>query len=57
MKADRGRKYMKKYDDILLVNLDKLTYAGNLENLKGAESRRRHFISDKCVGIGTFQME
>ena len=24
---------LKKYDDILLVNLDKLTYAGNLENL------------------------
>ena len=48
---------MKKYDDILLVNLDKLTYAGNLENLKGAEGRRRHFISDKCVGNGTFQME
>ena len=23
---------LKKYDDILLVNLDKLTYAGNLEN-------------------------
>ena len=28
---------LKKYDDILLVNLDKLTYAGNLENLKGCE--------------------
>lgn len=24
---------LKKYEDILLVNLDKLTYAGNLENL------------------------
>ena len=29
---------LKKYDDILLVNLDKLTYAGNLENLKGDSS-------------------
>ena len=28
---------LKKHDDILLVNLDKLTYAGNLENLKGVE--------------------
>lgn len=28
---------LKKYEDILLVNLDKLTYAGNLENLKGVE--------------------
>lgn len=26
---------LKKYQDILLVNLDKLTYAGNLENLEG----------------------
>ena len=31
-----------KYDDILLVNLDKLTYAGNLENLKGVEGDPRH---------------
>ena len=33
---------LKKYDDILLVNLDKLTYAGNLENLKGVEGDHRH---------------
>lgn len=33
---------LKKYDDILLVNLDKLTYAGNLENLKGVEGDSRH---------------
>ena len=33
---------LKKYDDILLVNLDKLTYAGNLENLKGVEGDKRH---------------
>ena len=33
---------LKKYDDILLVNLDKLTYAGNMENLKGAEGDSRH---------------
>lgn len=31
-----------KYTDILLVNLDKLTYAGNLENLKGVEGDPRH---------------
>ena len=31
-----------KYDDIRLVNLDKLTYAGNLENLKGVEGDARH---------------
>lgn len=33
---------LKKYDDILLVNLDKLTYAGNLENLKDIEGDFRH---------------
>ena len=33
---------LKKYDDILLVNLDKLTYAGNIENLKGLERDSRH---------------
>ena len=33
---------LKKYNDILLVNLDKLTYAGNLENLKGVEGDPRH---------------
>ena len=33
---------LKKHQDILLVNLDKLTYAGNLENLKGVEGDPRH---------------
>ena len=32
---------LKKYQDILLVNLDKLTYAGNLQNLKGCEGDSR----------------
>ena len=35
---------LKKHGDILLVNLDKLTYAGNLENLKGAEGDARHMF-------------
>lgn len=33
---------LNKYDDILLVNLDKLTCAGNLENLKDVEGDKRH---------------
>ncbi|MDF2589528.1 MAG: hypothetical protein K0S41_3369, partial [Anaerocolumna sp.] len=33
---------LKKYNDILLVNLDILTYAGNLENIKGVEDDSRH---------------
>ena len=37
---------LKKYPEILLVNLDKLTYAGNLENLKDVEGDPRHvFVS------------
>lgn len=31
-----------KHQDIRLINLDKLTYAGNLENLKGVEGDSRH---------------
>ena len=29
---------LKKYDDIKIINVDKLTYAGNLENLKEIEN-------------------
>ena len=51
---------LKKYDDILLVNLDKLTYAGNLENLKGCEGDPRHVfvqgdICDKELVSGLFR--
>jgi dTDP-glucose 4,6-dehydratase len=31
-----------KHPDYRIVNLDKLTYAGNLENLSGLENNRRH---------------
>ena len=39
-----------RYDDIKIVNIDALTYAGNLENLKGIEGDPRHvFIqADIC---------
>ena len=33
---------LKKYEDILLVNLDKLTYAGNLENIREWLDDKRH---------------
>lgn len=51
---------LKKYDDILLVNLDKLTYAGNLENLKGVEGDSRHVfvqgdICDKELVASLFE--
>ncbi|GAA0179308.1 dTDP-glucose 4,6-dehydratase [Clostridium sediminicola] len=33
---------LKKYDDINIINVDKLTYAGNLENLKEVENNPRY---------------
>jgi len=36
---------LKKYQDVLLVNLNKLTYAGNLENLRGVEGDPRHVFA------------
>lgn len=33
---------LEKYDDIRIVNIDKLTYAGNLENLKDIENDPRY---------------
>ena len=35
---------MKKYNDIKIVNLDALTYAGNLENLKEVENNPNHIF-------------
>ncbi|MFU0783656.1 MAG: dTDP-glucose 4,6-dehydratase [Thermoanaerobacterium thermosaccharolyticum] len=41
---------LKNYDDIKIINLDKLTYAGNLENLKSVENKPNYtFIqADIC---------
>lgn len=41
---------LRKYSDIVIVNVDKLTYAGNLENLKSVEADPRyHFVqADIC---------
>ena len=35
---------LKKYTDIKIINLDALTYAGNLENLKDLEDDPRHIF-------------
>ena len=35
---------LNKYQDIKIINLDKLTYAGNLENLKSIENDKRHIF-------------
>ena len=41
---------LRKYSNIVIVNVDKLTYAGNLENLKSVEADPRyHFVqADIC---------
>ncbi len=35
---------LNKYENIRIINLDKLTYAGNLENLKTVENDERHIF-------------
>lgn len=41
------RLFVNKYPDYRIVNLDKLTYAGNLENLKDVESKKNYHF-EKC---------
>ncbi|MGD9560142.1 MAG: dTDP-glucose 4,6-dehydratase, partial [Oscillospiraceae bacterium] len=41
---------LKTHGDIRLVNLDLLTYAGNLENLKAAEGDARHIFVQGDIG-------
>ena len=38
-----------KYEDIRLINLDKLTYAGNLENLQDIENDARPAVLQGCL--------
>ena len=41
---------LRKYDDIRIVNLDALTYAGNLENLRSVEGDGRHIFVHGDIG-------
>lgn len=41
---------LKKYNDIKIVNLDALTYAGNLENLKDVENNPNHVFVHGDIG-------
>ena len=40
---------LKKHSDIMILNVDKLTYAGNLENLKSVENDPRYFFSQTDI--------
>ena len=35
---------LNKYRDVKIINLDKLTYAGNLENLKSVENNENYVL-------------
>lgn len=41
---------LEKYKDIKIVNLDALTYAGNLENLKSIETNQNHIFVQGDIG-------
>jgi dTDP-glucose 4,6-dehydratase len=54
------RRFIRKYPDYLIVNADKLTYAGNLENLKDVEKEINYRfekidIVDKQMVTGLFE--
>lgn len=40
---------LNRYTDIKIINLDALTYAGNLENLKDLEDDERHIFVHGCI--------
>jgi dTDP-glucose 4,6-dehydratase len=46
------RHFVKKYPEYRIINLDKLTYAGNLENLKDIESAENYFFIRGDVADG-----
>ena len=51
---------LEKYEDVRIVNLDKLTYAGNLENLMACEQDARHIfvqgdICDRALVSGLLE--
>ena len=44
---------LSKYTDICIINLDALTYAGNLENLRDLEDDERHvFVHGNICNAG-----
>lgn len=43
------RHMVKKYPEVRIVNLDKLTYAGNLENLRDIESEANYVFERVCI--------
>lgn len=48
------RLFVNKYPQYLIVNLDKLTYAGNLENLKDVEKKPNYIFAKGDIGDRPF---
>ena len=48
------RLFVKKYPDYRIINLDKLTYAGNLANLKDIENASNYFFEKGDIVDGVF---
>lgn len=51
------RLFVNKYSDYEIVNLDKLTYAGNLENLTDVENNANYRFVKGCITDKTFIFE
>ncbi|WP_373059520.1 dTDP-glucose 4,6-dehydratase [Zunongwangia sp. H14] len=51
------RRFVKKYPDYKIINLDKLTYAGNLENLKDIENEDNYYFVKGDITEETFVNE
>ena len=47
------RLFASKYHDYKIVNLDKLTYAGNLENLSDIKKRKNYIFEKFCICVDT----
>ena len=44
------RRFVNSYPDYHIVNADKLTYAGNLENLTDIETRKNYIFENNTPG-------
>jgi len=48
------RRFVNDYPDYTIVNLDKLTYAGNLENLRDIEEASNYYFEKGCITDESF---
>lgn len=51
------RRFVKKYPNYLIINLDDLTYAGNLENLRDIEKEKNYAFVKGNINDGNFLLQ